>query len=75
MKAKPDTAWNSRDAFFRRRETRSVWSCFNQRLLLDFEVETQDFAVLCLIASANGLNQWPEGLEAREFEGRFLTFH
>lgn len=75
MKAKTDTARKSGDALFRRRDSRSVWSCFNQRLISDFEVETQDFAFLCLIASANGLNQWPEGIEAREFEGRFLTFH
>ena len=75
MRAKPDTAKRGKEALFRRRETRSVWSCFNQRLISDFEVETQDFAFLCLIASANGLTQWPEGIEARDREGRFLTFH
>jgi hypothetical protein len=38
-------------------------------------METLDLAFLCLVASANGLTQWPEGTETREREGRFLTFH
>ena len=75
MRAKPDTAKKNSEALFRRRETRSVWSCFNQRLISDFEMETLDLAFLCLVASANGLKQWPEGTETGEREGRFLTFH
>ena len=56
-------------------ETRSLLSSFRRRMILDFEVETEDFALLCLIASANGLDQWPEGASEGESEVPFLTFH
>jgi hypothetical protein len=58
-----------------RSETRSLLSSFRRRMISDFEVETEDFALLCLIASANGLDQWPEGAAENEGDVPFLTFH
>ena len=75
MRGKPNAAKKHKEDSFEPGGARSVWSCFNQKLISDFEVETQDFAFLCLIASANGLTRWPEGSEERGREGRFLTFH
>ena len=53
----------------------SLFRSFSRRMIADFEVETEDFAFLCLIASAHGLDQWPEGAVDSEDDVRFLTFH
>jgi hypothetical protein len=75
MRTKSDTAKKNRQSSYGGREARSVWSCLSKRLISDFEAETQDIAFLCLIASANGLKRWPEGIEERDSDARFLTFH
>jgi hypothetical protein len=44
-------------------------------MISDFEDETRDIAFLCLIASAHGLDSWPEDAPPTEKNARFLTFH
>ena len=58
------------------REAQSLLNIMNKRMISDFEIETRDFALLCLIASANGLEDWPpQDTEEDEDNTGFLTFH
>jgi len=58
-----------------KRQTRSLLRVFNQRKLSDFETETEDFALLCLIASAHGLSPWPDEADLQDDTKGLLTFH
>jgi hypothetical protein len=75
MRAKPVTAKKCKQAFPRRREARTLLSRLNQRLISDFELETQDFAFLCLLASASRLIPGLEGCDEQDDEVPYLTFH
>jgi hypothetical protein len=58
------------------REAQSLLNIMNKRMISDFEIETRDFALLCLIASANGLEDWPpQDTEEDEDNTGLLTFH
>ena len=58
------------------REAQSLLNIMNKRMISDFEIETRDFALLCLIASANGLEDWPpQDTEEDEDSTGLLTFH
>ncbi len=58
------------------REAQSFFNLMNKRIISDFEVETRDFVLLCLIASANGLEDWPpQDREEDEGNPGLLTFH
>ncbi|NOR15810.1 MAG: hypothetical protein GQ544_08905 [Candidatus Aminicenantes bacterium] len=58
------------------REAQSLFNIMNKRMISDFEVETRDFALLCMIASANGLEDWPpQDREDDEGNPGLLTFH
>jgi hypothetical protein len=58
-----------------KQQTRSLMRFFSQRMLSDFEIETQDFALLCMIASAHGLSPWPMGIDHQDDPAGLLTFH
>lgn len=58
-----------------KQQTRSLMRFFNQRMLSDFEIETQDFALLCMIASAHGLTPWPGAIDHQDDPAGLLTFH
>ena len=75
MRAKTVAERKRKQIYHKRQEARSALNVFNQRMLSDFETETHDFAVLCMIASAHGLKHWPEGVQSHTMEARFLTFH
>jgi hypothetical protein len=55
----------------------SLLASLNKRLISDFENETRDFAMLFLIASANGLEDWPpqNNTEDGDHHPGLLTFH
>lgn len=58
------------------RETWLLLDMLSQRMISDFEIETRDFAMLCLIASANGLKDWPpQNKREDEDSPGYLTFH
>jgi hypothetical protein len=75
MRAKPFTAKKNKQALPRRKEAQTLLSRFNQRLISDFELETEDFAFLCLLASASGLLQAQDEDEEPDEEVPYLTFH
>ena len=75
MYAKSDPERKRKQVSHKRQEARSALCIFNQRMLSDFETETHDFAVLCMIASAHGIKRWPEEAQDHTMEARFLTFH
>ena len=76
MRAKPFTlVKKNKQAPPRRRAAQTLMSRLNQRLISDFELETQDFAFLCLLASASGRLRSQEAGEEQEEELPFLTFH
>jgi len=75
MRAKPVTAKKGKQALPRRSEARILLSRLNQRLISDFELETQDFAFLCLLASASGLIPGQEEHDEQDDEVPYLTFH
>lgn len=65
----------NRQTLRKRDEARSFLNVLKKRLIKDFEVETRDFALLCLIASANGIEKWPPHPIEDDKDARFLTFH
>lgn len=65
----------ARHALRKKDEARSFLKVLKKRLIKDFEIETQDFALLCLIASANGIETWPPQPIEDDKDARFLTFH
>ncbi len=66
----------SKHVLTKSREAQSLFNIMNERMISDFEVETWDFALLCLIASANGLEDWPpQDREDNEGSPGLLTFH
>ncbi len=75
MRVKTVSERKKNQVLHKRMEARSALSLFNQRMLSDFETETQDLAVLWLIASVHGVEQWPGGAQDHTMETRFLTFH
>ena len=76
MRAKPVTARKNKQSLPRRKgETETLLTRLNQRLISDFEMETQDFAFLCLLASASKLSRLPEGGDDPGEEAPYLTFH
>ncbi len=78
MRAKSVTMKKNKQAPPRRREAQTLLSRLNQRLILDFESETQDFAFLCLLASASGLLQAQDGddeQDEKDEQAPYLTFH
>jgi hypothetical protein len=75
MRAKSVTAKKSKQSLPRRRESRTLLSRLNQRLISDFELETEDFAFLCLLASASGLLQTQDTNAEPDEDVPYLTFH